>query len=163
MYDVRNYGQAFTSELNWNITSTPILSQNGTGLPLVAGKVLGGSGSINGASWTKGASSQYDLLPLITGDDSWAWEPFNKFMLQCENFHLLRPADTEAGARYDPAFHGVGGAVKVSFAAGIFKEPQLQALEASYKVWEGLEKLDDAAAGAVNGATIVSRLVEMPS
>ncbi|KAI7060023.1 hypothetical protein KC352_g43819, partial [Hortaea werneckii] len=54
VYDVRTYGEAFESELDWNITSTPVPWQNDTGLLLVAGRTLGGSGSINGASWTKG-------------------------------------------------------------------------------------------------------------
>lgn len=52
--DVRTYGQAFNSELDWNITSTPVAWQDGAELPLIAGKMLGGSGSLNGASWTKG-------------------------------------------------------------------------------------------------------------
>lgn len=122
--------------------------------------MLGGSGSLNGASWTKGPKSQYDILPLLTGDDSWAWEPFNEFMLKCENFNPPEPAEIEAGAHYGPASHGQGGPVEVSFAAGIFKEPQLQALNASEVVWEGLQKLDDAAAGVVNGATIIPNMVE---
>lgn len=61
VYDVRTYGAAFGSELDHNLTSTPVASQNGSRLQLVAGHTLGGSGSINGASWTKGASSQVRL------------------------------------------------------------------------------------------------------
>jgi choline dehydrogenase len=68
--DVRTYGEAFGSDLDYNLTSTPVPWQNNTGLALVAGKTLGGSGSINGASWTKGDKTQYDLLPILTGDDS---------------------------------------------------------------------------------------------
>ncbi|KAI7284120.1 GMC oxidoreductase [Hortaea werneckii] len=159
VYDVRTYGEAFESELDWNITSTPVPWQNGTGLLLVAGRTLGGSGSINGASWTKGPASQYDVLPLLTGDDSWGWDGLNEYMLIAENFSLPEPREIASGARYDPAYHGQGGPVEVSFAAGIFEKPQQDALEASYKVWEGLERIDDAAAGGVNGATIIPNMV----
>lgn len=65
--DVRTYGAAFESELDFNLTSTPVPWQNDNGLLLVAGRTLGGSGSINGASWTKGDKTQYDLLPVLTG------------------------------------------------------------------------------------------------
>ncbi|KAI7216681.1 GMC oxidoreductase [Hortaea werneckii] len=159
VYDVRTYGEAFESELDWNITSTPVPWQNETGLLLVAGRTLGGSGSINGASWTKGPASQYDVLPLLTGDDSWGWKGLNEYMLIAENFNLPEPREIASGAMYDPAYHGQGGPVEVSFAAGIFEKPQQDALEASYKVWEGLERIDDAAAGEVNGATIIPNMV----
>ncbi|KAK3075191.1 hypothetical protein LTR53_001722 [Teratosphaeriaceae sp. CCFEE 6253] len=160
VYDIRTYGQAFTTELDWNLTSTPVLWQNDTGLELVAGRMLGGSGSLNGASWTKGPSSQYDLLPLLIGDDSWAWEPFNQYMLAAEHFNLPEELEIERGARYNSAFHGESGPVQVSFAAGIFAEPQLEALEASQKVWKGLQRDADAADGNVTGATIIPNMVE---
>ncbi|KAK5688442.1 hypothetical protein LTS10_000420 [Elasticomyces elasticus] len=44
VYDVRTYGQAFDTHLDWNITSTPVPWQNNTRLDLVAGRTLGGSG-----------------------------------------------------------------------------------------------------------------------
>ncbi|KAK5130192.1 hypothetical protein LTR08_002401 [Meristemomyces frigidus] len=159
IYDVRTYGQAFGTELDWNITSSPVESQNGHTFPLVAGRTLGGSGSINGASWTKGESSQYDLLPLLTGDESWGWEPFNKYMLTAEHFNIPEAKETARGAEYDPAFHGESGPVQVSFAAGIFAKPQQEALNASTKVW-GTPKNADAADGGVNGATIIPNMLE---
>ncbi|KAK8219939.1 hypothetical protein M8818_000354 [Zalaria obscura] len=91
VYDVRTYGEAFVSDLDYNLTSTPISWRNGTQLPMVAGKTLGGSGSINGASWTKGPKSQYDLLPVLTGDKSWGWEGLNEYMLGAENFNVPTP------------------------------------------------------------------------
>ena len=78
--DVRTYGQAFETELDYGLRSTSVPWQNDTGLLLVAGKTLGGSGSINGASWTKGDKTQYDLLPGLTGDDSWSFDALNEIM-----------------------------------------------------------------------------------
>ena len=158
--DVRNFGQAFGTELDHNITTTPNPWQNGKELPLVAGKTLGGSGSLNGASWTKGPSSQYDLLPLLTGDDSWAWKPFNEYMMKAEHFN---PPDSNAiakGAQYEGSSHGKDGPVQVSFGAGMFGEPQVSALEASKRVWPGLQRNRDATVGDPNGATIIPDMVE---
>lgn len=158
--DVRTYGQAFGTELDHNFTSTPVKSQDGSQLLLVAGRTLGGSGSLNGASWTKGPSSQYDILPELIGDDSWNWENFNQFMLKAEHFNLPEPAEIEKGVQFQPSAHGTDGPVDVSFAAGIFGKPQVPALEASEKVWPGLQRLVDAANGTVNGATIIPNMVE---
>ncbi|KAK5730719.1 hypothetical protein LTR15_000657 [Elasticomyces elasticus] len=155
IYDVRTYGQGFETHLDWNITSTPVPWQNNTRLDLVAGRT-----SINGASWTKGPSSQYDLLPFLNGDDSWAWEPFNEYMLKAEHFNLPLSLEKLRGARYSADLHGEAGPVDVSFASGIFAEPQQQAIEASQKVWKGLTRDADAADGNVTGATIIPNMVE---
>ncbi|KAK4543882.1 hypothetical protein LTR36_004656 [Oleoguttula mirabilis] len=161
--DVRTYGQAFGSELDWNLTSTPISWQNGSVLPLVAGRTLGGSGSINGASWTKGASSQYDLLPLLTGDDSWGWESFNQYMLLAEHFNPPGEDEIARGAQFDPDSHGENGPVQVSFGVYMFDKPQQEALNASMKVWNkpGLPGIDaDIADGTVGRAAIIPNMVQ---
>lgn len=54
----------------------------------MAGKTLGGSASLNGASWTKGLEMQYDVLPLLTGDALWGWEMLVEYMLKADNFHI---------------------------------------------------------------------------
>lgn len=58
IYDVRNYGLAFGTELDYDFASVPIPWRNNETLNLVGGKMLGGSGSLNGGSWT----SKYKLL-----------------------------------------------------------------------------------------------------
>lgn len=158
--DVRTYGEAFESDLDYNLTSTPIPWQNNTGLPLVAGKTLGGSGSLNGASWTKGDKTQYDLLPVLTGDDSWSFDSLNEIMLDIEEFHEPSPEQVVKGAQYLDDFHGREGAVQVSFPHGMFGGIQLPALEASTLVWKGLKIIADFAAGVTNGATIIPNMVE---
>jgi choline dehydrogenase len=158
--DVRTYGEAFKSELDYNLTSTPVPWQNGSGLPMVAGKTLGGSGSINGASWTKGDKTQYDLLSVLTGDDSWSFDHLNNIMLGIEEFHEPTPEQTEKGAQYEDEFHGRNGTVQVSFPAGMFGGIQLPALEASSLVWKGLKRVADFAAGVTNGATIIPNMIE---
>lgn len=60
VYDVRNYGVAFGAEFDFDFESVPIPWRNNETLNLVAGKMLGGSGSLNGASWT----SEWTLMWL---------------------------------------------------------------------------------------------------
>lgn len=158
--DVRTYGEAFESELDYNLTSTPVPWQNDTGLLLVAGRTLGGSGSINGASWTKGDRTQYDLLPVLTGDDSWSFDALNEIMLSIEEFHEPTDEHVEKGAQYDDKFHGRNGTVQVSFPSGMFGGIQLPALEASSLVWKGLKRVADFAAGVTSGATIIPNMLE---
>jgi choline dehydrogenase-like flavoprotein len=158
--DVRTYGEAFESELDYNLTSTPVPWQNNTGLLLVAGKTLGGSGSLNGASWTKGDKTQYDLLPLLTGDDSWSFDALNEIMLDIEEFHDPTPEQVAKGAQFLNDFHGRDGVVQVSFPYGMFGGIQLPALEASTIVWKGLKIVADFAAGVTTGATIIPNMVE---
>ncbi|KAF2170222.1 GMC oxidoreductase [Zasmidium cellare ATCC 36951] len=160
--DVRAYGQAFDSELDHSIYSTPVSWQNGEELLLVTGKTLGGSGSLNGASWTKGAKSQYDLLPFLTGDDSWGWDDFNDYMLKAENFHEPTQEQHQVkGANFDSLYHGSGGPVQVAFGAGMFGGTQIPALEASEKVWSNFSRNSDAASGLVNGGTVIPNMVDV--
>lgn len=159
IYDVRTYGQAFESDLDYNMTSTPIPWRNGTKLPMAAGKTLGGSGSINGGSWTKGPKTQYDLLPLLTGDESWGWDGLNQYMLGAEHFYAPSNELKAKGADYDGHKHGFSGPVPVAFAQGMFGSIQQPALNASQQVW-GLERVADAASGTVNGVTTIPNMVQ---
>ncbi|KAF2716936.1 GMC oxidoreductase [Polychaeton citri CBS 116435] len=156
--DLRAYGQAFETYLDYNLTSTPVVWQNNTPLLMVAGHTLGGSDSINGASFTKGDSSQYDLLPSLNGDASWAWEPFNNFMKMAENFHVPDEALMEKGAEWQVEYHGKGGPIQVSFSQNMYGYINLPALEAAEEVWPRLEKEPDVADGSANGGTIIPNM-----
>lgn len=160
VYDVRTYGEAFDTELDYGFQSTPIPWREGKTLSLVAGKMLGGSGSLNGASWTKGPKSQYDLLPVLTGDESWSFENFNKYMLRAEHFNAPAPSEVAKGARFSLSHHGTQGPVQVSFAKGMFETLQLDAINASQSLWNGLEINTDAASGIVNGVTTIPNMVD---
>ena len=104
----------------------------------MAGKMLGGSGSLNGASWTKGPKTQYDALPMLTGDDSWNFENFNKYMLRAEKFNEPNETMTAKGAQWMQEYHGYNGLVDVSFAAGMFGYVQSKSIAAAQKFWNGL-------------------------
>lgn len=160
VYDVRTYGEAFGSNLDYNLKTTSIPWRGGYEMPIVAGKTIGGSGSINGASWTKGPKTQYDILPDLIGNDSWAFDEFNKYMLATEHFSPPHPAEVEKGAKFDPKYHSDKGPVEVSFAQGMFANIQKPALDSSIKVWKGLRHVEDIASGIVNGVTIIPNMLQ---
>lgn len=160
VYDVRTYGEAFGSDLDYDMVSTPIPWRNNESMLMVAGKTLGGSGSINGASWTKGPKTQYDLLPYLTGDESWGFDAFNAKMLRAEHFNPPSAELVAKGAQYDAAFHGENGPVQVSFAQGMFGSIELPALQASQIVWNGLQLIKDTASGIVNGVTTIPNMLQ---
>lgn len=158
-YDVRTYGQAFANpDFDHAFQSTPIPWRNGETLPLVAGKMLGGSGSLNGASWTKGPKTQYDALPMLTGDDSWGFKEFNKYMLRAEKFNEPNETMIAKGSQWIGEYHGYDGHVDVSFAAGMFGYVQSKSIAAAQKLW-GLKVNKDAASGTVNGVTTIPNML----
>ena len=86
VYNVRPYGQAFNTELDYAFSSTPLSFSDQRTLKLAGVKMLGGSGSLNGASWTEGPETQYAQLPMLTGDDFWSFDIFNEYVLRAEKF-----------------------------------------------------------------------------
>ncbi len=60
------YSQAFGTSLSWNFPT--VASSAGGSKTLNAGRGLGGSTSINGAAWTRGAKEQYDGLEELGND-----------------------------------------------------------------------------------------------
>jgi choline dehydrogenase len=69
---------------NWNFTSDPISELNDKRIPLLQGKVLGGSSSINGMIFTRGHSSEYDKWVQM-GCSGWGFEDLLPYFLKLEN------------------------------------------------------------------------------
>src|SRR5262245_27104389 len=73
------------SRYDWACSYEPSPHVNGRSIPLAQGKVLGGSGSINGMTWTRGHRADYDawgeagnggwdfhsVLPLFKKSEDW--------------------------------------------------------------------------------------------
>lgn len=108
---------------------------------------------------TEGPKSQYDLLPVLTGDDSWSFESFNEYMLRAERFNRPTQLEISKGAQYLEGSHGYDGLVDVSFAAGMFATLQREAINASQILWPGLRVNPDAASGTVVGVTTIPNML----
>lgn len=98
-------GAAIMSKrFGWGLQTTPQAALGSRVVPLPRGKVLGGSGSINGMAYYRGHRRDYDDW-AAQGNAGWGYDD----LLPC----FLRSEDNPdyAGSRW----HGTGGPMRVSF------------------------------------------------
>lgn len=88
--------------VNWCYESAPEPHLNNRRLFQPRGKVLGGTGAINGMIYMRGQPQDFDGW-AAAGCDGWDWNGVLPFFKSCQ--------DQERG---EDAFHGVGGPVAVS-------------------------------------------------
>jgi choline dehydrogenase len=88
----------------WGLHTEPQAALDNRRLPLPRGKVVGGSGSINGMAYHRGHPKDYDDW-AAAGNEGWSWQEVLPYFRQSEN-----NAD-----RRDAAVHGVAGPIHVTF------------------------------------------------
>jgi choline dehydrogenase len=97
------YSRLFANpSVNWMYQSEPEEGLNGRTIYQPAGKVLGGTSSINGMVYMRGNPADYDGWQQ-RGCTGWGWESVLPYFKKAE--------DQKRGA---DAFHGVGGPLRVS-------------------------------------------------
>ncbi|KAH7104577.1 glucose oxidase [Auriculariales sp. MPI-PUGE-AT-0066] len=127
VYDIYRYKDAFNTELDWS-WSTEKGGMRG-------GKALGGGTSINGATWTRGASAQYDswqgLLETSESGLGWNWAGMFTAMKKAEKINA--PTDTQKGrgANGNTANYGASGAVSVKYPNEMYSGPQQKAFQST--------------------------------
>lgn len=90
--------------LTWGLLTEPQTALNNRRLPLPRGKVVGGSGSINGMAYHRGHPRDYDDW-AAAGNAGWSWQEVLPYFRLSEN-----NAD-----RLDVGVHGLGGPIHVTF------------------------------------------------
>jgi choline dehydrogenase len=90
--------------LTWGLSTEPQAALNNRRLPLPRGKVIGGSGSINGMAYHRGHPKDYDDW-AVAGNAGWSWSDVLPYFRLSEN-----NAD-----RRDVTVHGVDGPIHVTF------------------------------------------------
>jgi choline dehydrogenase len=88
--------------LGWGLATEPQAALDGRRLPLPRGRVVGGSGSINGMAYHRGHPLDYDDWARA-GNDGWDWNSL---------LPLFRRSENNANVR-DPAVHGLDGPIHV--------------------------------------------------
>lgn len=86
----------------WRYASEPEPHLNGRRLPMMMGRVLGGSSSVNGMIYNRGHRSDYDSWKEM-GCEGWSYDELLPFFLAMENNH----------DRQD-AYHGSGGDLDIT-------------------------------------------------
>lgn len=98
-------GAAIMSErFGWGLSTTPQAALNGRKVPLPRGKVLGGSGSINGMAYYRGHARDYDDW-AAAGNSGWSYAELLPYFLRSED----NPDYPQS------PYHHQGGPMRVSF------------------------------------------------
>jgi choline dehydrogenase len=90
--------------LTWGLSTEPQTALNNRRVPLPRGKVIGGSGSINGMAYHRGHPKDYDDW-AAAGNAGWSWHEVLPYFRLSEN-----NAD-----RRDVNVHGVDGPIHVTY------------------------------------------------
>jgi choline dehydrogenase len=90
--------------LTWGLSTEPQTALNDRRLPLPRGKVVGGTGSINGMAYHRGHPKDYDDW-AAAGNTGWSWQEVLPYFRMTEN-----NAD-----RRDAKVHGTDGPIHVTF------------------------------------------------
>jgi choline dehydrogenase len=88
--------------LNWNFKTAPQRHAGDRVIPVPRGKVLGGTGSINGMVYTRGHPRDFDEWAAL-GNPGWSYRDVLPYFVRSENNERFR----------DSPFHGVGGPMNV--------------------------------------------------
>ncbi|KAJ7291502.1 hypothetical protein C8J57DRAFT_1273248 [Mycena rebaudengoi] len=151
VFDIYQFGAALGGPLDWQY---PVDS----GRIINSGKTLGGSSSINGGTWMRGAVEQYDawamLLEPSEAHVGWNWDSMLHYMKKSENFMPPTGEQISKGAQSIPAVHGSSGPVHSAFSHGMYGGPQQLAFVASATNASGIMHCKDLSAGNPNCATM---------
>ena len=90
--------------LTWGLHTEPQTALNNRRVPLPRGKVIGGSGSINGMAYHRGHPKDYDDW-AAAGNTGWSWQEVLPYFRLSENNADLRDAD----------IHGIDGPIHVTY------------------------------------------------
>jgi choline dehydrogenase len=89
-------------ELNWNFKTVPQANLSNRVIPVPRGRVLGGTGSINGMVYTRGHRKDFDDWAR-SGNPGWSYREVLPYFIRSENNERLR----------DSPYHGLGGPMNV--------------------------------------------------
>jgi len=122
------WGENIGSQYDWDYRCEPSPHVLHRSIPLSLGKVVGGSGSINGMIWARGHRADYDSW-AAAGNPGWAFDSVLSLFKKSE--------DWEDGAN---DFRGSGGPIHVERARNL--HPGAAAFIDASKSW-GMPYLDD--------------------
>ncbi|KAJ3536614.1 hypothetical protein NMY22_g5955 [Coprinellus aureogranulatus] len=108
-----NYPANISKRFHWNFTTTPQPGLGGRSIDYDRGFVLGGSTSVNGMVYTRGAGEDYDRWAKVTGDIGWSWNLLWPYALKHERFSGA-VGGRDIKGQYNPLVHGYSGYSKVA-------------------------------------------------
>ncbi|KAF5350971.1 hypothetical protein D9756_008209 [Leucocoprinus leucothites] len=110
---------------DWNYTTVNIPGYNNRSISYQRGHILGGSSSVNGMVFTRGAASDYDRWARVTGDPGWSWDKLQPYIKKHERFQT--PVDSHnITGQYNPKVHSSTGMMPTSIIG--FRHPSVDVL-----------------------------------
>lgn len=129
--------------IDWGYVTSPQRHLDGRRIPHTRGRMLGGSGSVNGMVWVRGNRLDYDSW-AAEGNAGWSADDVNTLYQRIEDF---------AGGA--DAYRGVGGPIKIAEIATA-AEPVHEFVAATART-TGTAVLDDYNGRTQEGAGIVQQ------
>lgn len=101
--DPARWTQNLGTDVDWSFMAQPGAEIAGRSLFMSAGKVIGGSSSINGMIWARGHRRDWDHYAAVTGDSGWSYAAVSEIYRSVEDW--TGPTDKRRGS---------GGVLKIN-------------------------------------------------
>lgn len=108
---------------DWQYQTVAQANAGGSQKKWPRGKVLGGSGAINGMFWGRGCQEDYDAWATLNpnGNQTWNWDEVNKYIMKAENFSSPKQENIDTfHMPVDPSFHGQDGPIHATMSEWIY-------------------------------------------
>ena len=112
---IENFFASLFTEIDWQYVSQPQQYTKDRKVVYNSGKALGGTSTINGATYVRAQKAQIDAWETM-GNEGWNWDTLFPYYLKSENFDPPTAELRAKGANYDPASHGYDGHVGVGWS-----------------------------------------------
>lgn len=131
----------------WSFQTEPEDALNGQQVYWPRGKVLGGSGSVNGMVFARGEAAEYDHWQSL-GNEGWGWEDVLPYFRKLESYD-----------RGDPDIRGRNGPIKVTLRSDWERDPLSDAyLEACVEA--GVPPVEDYNDGDPEGVSYLQQNID---
>ena len=112
---IANYFVSLDTPIDWNYPTQPQVYTDNRILSYNSGKALGGTSTINGATYIRAQKAQIDAWEQL-GNQGWNWDSLWPYYKKSEHFRTPTPALVSKGVKYDPSAHGLTGHVGVGWS-----------------------------------------------
>ncbi|KAI9652689.1 MAG: hypothetical protein M1821_007830 [Bathelium mastoideum] len=110
-----SYGLSFFTDIDYAYNTTPQIYTNDSIQTYHSGKALGGTSTVNGATYIRAETAQIDAWEDI-GNTGWNWSSLWPYYKKSERFQPPTPSQAAHGITYDPDAHGFDGPLDVGWS-----------------------------------------------
>ncbi|SPO06950.1 related to alcohol oxidase [Cephalotrichum gorgonifer] len=158
VYTLDGWYQVQGTHVDWSYDLKGPPGPDGKPRKLAAGKGWGGTSLINGMTYIRGNTAEFDAWEDL-GNPGWNWEALLPYYKRSELFTVPTEAQIAAGATYDEDYHGFEGHVRTGYPSTVKNtsfSPNVT------QTWEGLgfEHNLDLNSGSVHGFSVSPSTVD---